>query len=205
VTAEKLLDIRVARFLTLGVKCVLFSYLLLQLNNMVCLVQYILLLLFPFLCSVTSMPVVPVTIYWSYFHLGSSLLKDKNHKGMNALDAATSPAIKALLESVRTEDDEIIEGETTYCPLVPLLLPVMLHSYMDTYQTLHIMNSVKSCMRHDHTKTVHSERKGRPKLKFEYERFLKDYRSYRKLKGVIRSERENSPNNEMIRKLLFLL
>jgi hypothetical protein len=127
---------------------------------------------------------------------------------MNALDTATSPDIKALLESVRTEDDETIEGEATYCPLspvVPLLLPVMLRSYMDTYQTLHIVTYLKRCIHHSHTETVHTERKGRSKLKFDYAKFLQDYRSFRKLKDVIRCEREKSPDNEMVRKLFLLL
>lgn len=130
------------------------------------------------------------------------MLKDKNHEGMNALDAATSPDIKALLESVKA--DELIKGEAGWHhPLVPLLLPIMLSSYLDTYQTLHILHSLSNRMSyvcHDHT-----ERKGRTKLKFDHTRFLRDYRSLMKLKGVIRSERSKRPDNEMIRKLLFVL
>ncbi|XP_021931674.1 uncharacterized protein LOC110835608 isoform X2 [Zootermopsis nevadensis] len=139
---------------------------------------------------------------------GSSLLKDKNNRGMNALDAATAPDIKALLESFGTEDNEIIKGEAVYSPLpsvVPVLLPIMFRAYMDTYQTLHIVETLNSFMHDSDTKTIHTKRKGRPKFKFDSARFLKDYRSFKKLKGIIRSEGEKSHDNEIIRKFLLLI
>jgi hypothetical protein len=138
------------------------------------------------------------------------LLRAKNQAGKSALDVATSPEIKALLESVGRED-KFIEGEAkwqhgTYSSLVSQLLPVLLHSYVDTYLTLHIENELKNHMCHgDDINTVHVKRISRPKLKFDYPRFLKDYKSLRKLKGKIRDESKKVPASEMIGKFLFLL
>lgn len=137
------------------------------------------------------------------------MLRAKNRDGKSALDVATSPEIKALLESVRRED-KFIEGEArwqhgTYSSLVSQLLPVLLHSYMDTYLTLHIENELKNHVHHGNINTVHLERIGRPKLKFDYTRFLKDYKSLRKLKGRVRDESKKVPASEMIGKFLFLL
>jgi len=169
--------------------------------------------LFSFLQDfVTSLSVVAVTIYCPCLHLGASLLKDKNQDGKNALDEATSPEILALLESVRIQD-EFTKGEqrwqhNTYSslsPLIPLLLPIILRSYLDTYQTLHIVNDINSRLYHNCANTVHTERKGRPNLKFVYARFLEEYSSFKKLKNVIRNERKKMPDNEMINTLLLLL
>lgn len=138
------------------------------------------------------------------------MLRAKNQDGQSALDVATSLEIKALLESVGRED-KFIEGEAkwqhgTYSTLVSQLLPVLLHSYLDTYLTLHIENELKNHMRYDDDiNTLHVKRIGRPKLKFDYPRFLKDYKSLRKLKGRIRDESKKVPSSEMIGKFLFLL
>jgi hypothetical protein len=137
-------------------------------------------------------------------------LRAKNQDGKNALDVATSPEIKALLESVGWEN-RFIEGEAklqhgNYSSLVSQLLPVLLHSYMDTYLTLHIENELKSRIRAgDDINTVHVERIGRPKLKFDYSRFLKDYKSLRRLRGRIRDESEKVPASEVIGRFRFLL
>jgi hypothetical protein len=122
---------------------------------------------------------------------------------------ATSPQIKALLESVRRED-RFTEGEArwqhgTYSFLVSQLLPVLLHSYMDTYLILHIEHELKNRVRQGGMNTVHLKREGRPKLKFDYARFVKDYKSLIKLKGRVRDESKKVPASEMIRKFIFLL
>lgn len=138
------------------------------------------------------------------------MLRAKNQDGRSALDVVTSPEIKSLLESFGREDKAIGKearwGRGTYSPLVSQLLPVMVHSYMDTYQTLHIENELKSLVRRGDLNTVHVERTGRPKLKFDYSRFLKDYKGLRKLKGMVREESKQVPSaSEMARKFLFLL
>jgi hypothetical protein len=117
------------------------------------------------------------------------LLRAKKQDGKSALNVATSPQIKA----------------PTYSFLVSQLLPVLLHSYMDTYLTLHIMNELKNHVHHDDINTIHLKRKGRPKLKFDYLRFLKDYKSLRKLKARVRDESKKVPASEIIGKFLFLL
>lgn len=161
---------------------------------------------------VTTACAVPVTLgCLLFFILGPSLLRAKNQDGKSALDVATSLEIKALLESVGRED-KFIEGEAkwqhgAYSALVSQLLPVLLHSYLDTYLTLHIENELKNHMRYDNDdiNTLHVKRIGRPKLKFDYLIFLKDYKSLRKLKDRIRDESKKVPRSEMIGKFLFLL
>jgi hypothetical protein len=119
---------------------------------------------------------------------------------------ATSPEIKRLLESFGREGKFIgIEARWQHRSLVSKLLPVMVRSYLDTYLTLHIENDLKSRVHHSDVSTEHVERRGRPKLRFDYSRFLKDYKSLRRLKAVVREESKEGPVSEMIGKLLFLL
>jgi hypothetical protein len=159
---------------------------------------------------VTPGPAVPVTLHCLlFFILGSSLLRAKNQDGKSALDVATSPEIRALLESVGRED-KFIEGEarwqhTTCSSLVSELLLVMLRSYMETYLTLHIENELKGCKRRGAADAVRMESRGKPKFKFDYIRFLKDYESLRKLRDIVRGESKNIPVDEMIEMFRFLL
>jgi hypothetical protein len=134
------------------------------------------------------------------------LLRAKNQDGKSALDVATSAEIKRLLELFRREDKFIgMQARWQHCSLVSKLLPVMVHSYMDTYLTLHIENELKSRMRHSDKNAACMERRGRPKLKFDYSRFLKDYKSLRKLKAIVRNESKKVPASAMAGKFLFLL
>jgi hypothetical protein len=141
-----------------------------------------------------------------FFILGSSLLRAKNQDVKSALDVATSPEIKALLESVRREDGEAEWQHGTYSSLVSELLPVFLHSYTETYLTLLIEKELKNHVcQGDDIDTVHVKRIGRPKLTFDYSRFLKDYKSLRKLRDRIRDESKKVPASKMIWKFLLLL
>lgn len=139
------------------------------------------------------------------------MLRAKNRDGKSALDVATSLEMKALLESVGREG-KFLEAEAarqhgTCRTLVSQLLPVLLHSYLDTYLTLHIESELKNHVHHDNDdiNTLPVKRIGRPRLKFDYPRFSKDYKSLRKLKGKIRDESKKVPSSEMIGKFLFLL
>ncbi|XP_069705287.1 uncharacterized protein [Periplaneta americana] len=145
---------------------------------------------------------------------GKSLLEDRTQEGLTALDVAKSAEIRNVLETTmlqyhpsltRTHSEDASYNCSTLSPLSSTLLPIMFRSYLDTYQTLYMVNYLRYCIEHDDPVDDETyERKGKALLPFDYLKFRTDYNVLKSLRVAVRRKRATFPDNEMLKILSFL-